>query len=176
MKNPGKIVLTFSKASTEYLEWCEKRRRLNTYRQKAFIIRSAITSFQYDPPLSEISKTTIETYLDQRFESDGGKAANRDLRELKTIFNWFVSREYCSHNPCVGVEGYQEDVFIKYVPPPEDINAVLLQANPMEYDFLQCIYHLSARLGEIQRAKWEDVNFETGSVTLWTMKRRVLNG
>ncbi len=172
LKNPQKTLLTFSQASTKYLKWCEKRRKLNTYRQKTFIITTAITALQSDPPLSDITKTLIEKCLDSRFEKDGGKSANRDLRELHTLFNWLIEHSHCDHNPCKGVEKYQEEMFIKYVPPPEDINSVLLQASPLEYDFLQCIYHLAARKGEIQRLKWEDINFETGTLILWTMKRK----
>ena len=172
MQAPRKTVLTCAQAFEQYLSWCEKRRKLNTYRQKAFIIRSLITHLQHNPSIDNLTETNIESYLDFRFKTTGGKSANRDLRELKTAFNWLISRRLCFTNPCAGIEEYEEDSFVRYVPPPEDINAVLLEAEPWEYDFLQCIYHTAARRGEIQRLKWEDINFQTARIILWTMKRK----
>jgi integrase len=38
--------------------------------------------------------------------------------------------------------------------------------------FLLVLYHTLGRLDEILRLRWEDVNFEERTVTLWTRKRR----
>ena len=77
------------------MSWCEKNRKLNTYRQKSFIFRSLIASWGYDPSLDIINKKMIEDYLDSRFEKTGGAFANRDLRELTTLFWWFYNNKYC---------------------------------------------------------------------------------
>src|SRR6056297_2065657 len=121
LQAPRKTVLTCAQAFEQYLSWCEKRRKLNTYRQKAFIIRSLITHLQHNPSIDNLTETNIESYLDFRFKTTGGKSANRDLRELKTAFNWLISRRLCFTNPCAGIEEYEEDSFVRYVPPPEDI-------------------------------------------------------
>jgi len=163
----------FSEASNDYLVWCEKHRKLNTYRQKSFIFRSLIASWGYDPSLDIINKKMIEDYLDSRFEKSGGASANRDLRELTTLFRWFYNNKYCGNdNPCLGIERYKPTPYVRYVPPPEDINAVMLVADQFEYDFIQCVYHTAARRKELQRMKWDDVNFQTGSLILWTRKRK----
>jgi integrase len=169
---PKKIPLTFSQASTEYLLWSKKRRNKNTYRQKAFIFRSFIAFLCQDPAIDSIKTEMIEAYLDARFESSGGKSANRDCRELKTIFNWLIDRGLIQFNPCRKIERYKETPYIRYVPPAKDINAVMLAANGWEFDFLQCIYHTAARRVEILRLTWDDINFQTGTIKLWTKKRR----
>lgn len=114
----------------------------------------------------------IEIYLDQRFETIGGKSANRDCRELKTAFNWFIDRGLIMFNPCRGIEQYKEDPYTRYVPHPEDINKVLLAAEGWESDFIQCVYHTAARRIEILRLSWDDINFGTSTLKLWTRKRK----
>ncbi len=141
--------------------------------KKSFIFRSLITFWSCDPALDTINRNMIEEYLDSRFEKSGGASANRDLRELTTLFRWFFNNKYCGlDNPCLGIEQYKSTPYLRYVPPPEDINAVMLNANQFEYDFIQCVYHTAARRKELQRLKWDDINFQTGSLLLWTRKRK----
>ena len=172
LDNPQAIPLTFSQASTDYLLYCQKRQQQNTYRQKTFIIRSLIKSWGEDKPCSEIKPLDIEQYLDSRFDRVSGKAANRDLREINTLFNWLISKKYLTDNPATSIEQYKVDSFEKYVPPQEDVNKVMLAANEKEYAMLQCIYHTTARAIEIRRMKWEDVNFTERTIKLWTRKRK----
>lgn len=172
LTNPAKIPLTFSKASTEYLLYCQRRQQKNTYRQKAFIIKSLIQYWREDKTLNEIQSMEIEKYLDARFENVSGKSANRDLREINTLFNWLVKNKFTDVNPVTAIEKYKEEPFIKYVPPQEDVNKVMLEADPWEYAILQCIYNTNARSVEIRRMRWEDVDFSRRTIKLWTRKRR----
>jgi integrase len=41
---------------------------------------------------------------------------------------------------------------------------------------LQVLFHTMARIDEVLRLKWEDVNFQEQAVRLWTRKRRGGNG
>jgi len=172
LTNPQEIPLTFSRASTDYLLYCQKRQQKNTYRQKTFIIKSLIQFWGEDKPFSEIKPLDIEKYLDSRFAAVSGKAANRDLREISTLFNWLIKKKYITENPATAIEKYKEEPFTKYVPPQEDVNKVMLAANEKEYAILQCIYHTGARAIEIRRLGWEDINFRDRTIKLWTRKRR----
>lgn len=169
---PERTPITFSQVSTRYLDDCKARFQKNTWRQKAFVYRSFLTFLSSDPIAEMIPKPTISEFLLARRKLVGNCAANRDLKELKALFNWAIRNEFLLRNPGLNIQDYPEEKIVKYVPPAEDINKVILAADPEDTDLLQTLYHTAARISEILMMKWEDVNFEKRSVRLWTRKRR----
>lgn len=170
--NPDPIRLTFSQCSTKYLLWCKRRREHSTYRYKENIVKSFLKFLGQDLVVEDITNQTIENYLDTTFDPSSGKTANRYLRELKTLFNWLMQRNIIQTNPCRPVETYKEDLFIKYVPSLEDFYKVLAVAEDWEKDFILCTFYTAARRVEIIRLKWNDIDFKTNEITLWTKKRK----
>jgi len=159
----------FSQASSNYLEWCDDHGySAGTTQTKLQIFRDFLSFLKFDPPLIDIDQEMIEDYLNSRKKS---KTSNRHLRELKTLFNWLKKNKYVSVNHCLDIEKYRETKYYPYVPPAGDINKVLLAADDFQYDFIQAIYHLSARRKEVMLLKWEDVDFENKTVSVWTRKR-----
>ena len=61
---------------------------------------------------------------------------------------------------------------MKYVPPKEDIAKVLMAADPDTMDYLYTIKETMARVGEINRLTWDDVDFEERYVVLYTRKKK----
>lgn len=171
LKNPTPRCKS-SQACLDYLKFCEKRWKLNTYRHKAFVFKSFLLHIKDSFFIDEVTPLHIEVYLDGRYEKAGGKAANRDLRELHTLFNWLLTRKYVTENPCVNLERFHEEPFKKYVPPVEDIRAVLAVADSFEADLINTAYHTLARAGEIRELKIQDCDFGKNALTLWTSKRK----
>ncbi|EFK10151.1 site-specific recombinase, phage integrase family [delta proteobacterium NaphS2] len=156
----------------KYLNYCKKRKmRTNTIRQKYFVLSNFVKSIG-DKPVELIRKSDIEAYLELRIDS-GKSTFNRDLRDIRAMFNWYYGREGIFHNPANDIEKIGEDVELRYVPPFSDIKAVKLVATRDEVDFLETIFYAGLRRIEAIRLLWSrDVDFGSRTLISWTRKRK----
>ena len=60
----------------------------------------------------------------------------------------------------------------EYVPPTEDVVAVLLAAKPWQQDYLNIILKTGCRASDPRWLIWNAVNFEQEWLAFWTMKRQ----
>jgi integrase len=162
----------FETLASAYLSEIEDRRKRNTYVYKRGTFRRVLSFFNFRLPLNEITRTVLAEYLRIQKDTRGPKAANRDLKELITIFNWAVRHDFMLRNPARAIEPYAEESYVRYVPPAEDIAAARLAATKEERRILDTLYYTAARLSEVLNLTWEDVNFEARALRLWTSKRR----
>lgn len=179
---PATPKISFGALTNRYLDSCRTRMQLNTIRAKykyycdflAFLqepLQAMEDGAKPDPPAEDVTHLQVLDYLEGLQRREGSKRANRDLKDLLALYNWANKYRIIQENPFRGIEPFPEDPAIKYIPPPEDIDAVLIAAEPEETDMLTVLYHTGGRIGEIRRLTWEDVNFEKRSITLWTRKR-----
>lgn len=61
---------------------------------------------------------------------------------------------------------------LKYVPEPEDIDKVIARADPDTQDYLTVIRETMARVSELNRLTWDDVNLKDRYVVLYTRKKK----
>jgi integrase len=61
---------------------------------------------------------------------------------------------------------------VRYVPPAEDVQKVLLAATPWETDIITILLHTGARIGEVRNLLWDDLSIERKELRLWTRKRK----
>jgi len=176
LKNPSEpepelVRFTFSQVSTDYLEDCQARFQKNTWRQKAFVYRNFLSFVNEDPLADSITKQTFIEYLKFRRAKGGNCVANRNLKELKALYNWCIRQELFLQNPCINIQRYPEKPKVRYVPHEEDIKKVIMAADPDDMDLIKIIYHTAGRISEVLNLKWEDINFEHNRIRLWTRKR-----
>jgi len=120
---------------------------------------------------SEITPKMVERHLEERF-TISAYTANKDLRYFRATINYGLRKNFIANNPAEGLDFYPVEKNIKYVPPNEDIDKVIAVAKPDEQDFLCTIRETMARVSEINRLKWKDVNFEGLFVILYTRKKK----
>ena len=145
--------------------------QLGTIAQKSKVFALFI-AHQGDLPYSAITRDHIKAYLKAQFEERGAKSANRDLRELHALFAWALNEGKAHHNPAHNIERYPEEHTPRYVPPPEDVAAVILAANREQRDLLEAYCNTACRMGELFRLRKQDVDLGGNTMWVWTRKRK----
>jgi integrase len=140
------------------------------YREHVFLARRLMKIWK-GMNCGEITTRMVQAFLIKRGH-DSALAANRDLRYLRATFNFGIKQGLIKTNPTQGLEFIPVERKLKYVPPKEDVTKMLLAADPEAQDYLVAIMNTMARVGEINRLTWEDVNFDQRWVVLYTRKKK----
>ena len=98
--------------------------------------------------------------------------ANKEISYLRASFNYGKKKNLITENPTDGIDFLPVNKKIKYVPPSEDIDKVIALADSETQDYLWTIRETIARVGEINRLTWDDVNLKDRYVVLYTRKKK----
>ena len=101
----------FSLVVGQYLDDMEARRQPNTYAYKKATINRFLIHMGGDFLLGDLTISDIDTYMLNRRQEDGPKAANRDAIELKACLNWAIRKNLWQSNPFREVEPFPEQKF-----------------------------------------------------------------
>ncbi|WP_446425397.1 tyrosine-type recombinase/integrase [Mailhella sp.] len=170
-------VLMYSAASEQYLNDCALRNQPGTVAEKFRHLSAFVEWIGNDFPMENISLDTVRRYaetvvLNTKPPTDPHKSVNRRLGDLRALWNWCVKNKLLTDNPFSQFDRFSEDTSDRYIPPMEDIAAILNEANQWERDFITMLCTTGARPGEIRTLKVTDVDLSRGTVCLWTRKRK----
>jgi integrase len=118
----------------------------------------------------------ITSDMIQKFVLKRGKVsahvANKEIRYLRALFNHAKKWKWLKENPVDGLPFMPVEKRLKYVPEPEDIEKVIAQADPDTQDYLTVIRETMARVSEVNRLTWDDVDLKGRYVVLYTRKKK----
>lgn len=161
----------FKSVAYEYLDLAQRKFAKKTYKQKAFVYKSFI-EHTGNLPIEQITASHLHAYLNTRPSNNNYNAHRKDLC---TVFT-FAKRvkKIIRYHPCWDLDNMPHTAKEKYIPPEADLLKLILAADPEtdEKDLILTIIHTVARVDEILRLTWQDINFTKRTVRKWTRKRK----
>jgi integrase len=120
---------------------------------------------------SEISHETLEPFIFERSRISA-QTANMEIRSLRATFNFAKRRDWIADNPTKDVGFLPVEKRVRYLPSQRDIDTVIAAADKETQDYLWAIRDTMARVSEINRLCWDDVNLQDRYVVLYTRKKK----
>jgi integrase len=97
---------------------------------------------------------------------------NIELRSLRALFNFGIKRKLIDANPADGIAFSPVEKKVRYFPSNKDIDKVIAVSDSDTQDYLWTIRETMARVSEVNRLLWEDVNLAERFVILYTRKKK----
>jgi len=169
--NITQIDITFSEIAAIYLDYAEKAFVKNTYRQKAHVFRSFIKHMG-NLQVKQITAHHLFQYLNTRPTNNNYNAHRRELCALLSYARDVL--EVLEKSPCDKLSKLPHSPALKKIPTEQEILQLITAANSDngERDLILTLIYSMARVDEILRLRWEDINFEKSTLTKWTRKRK----
>jgi len=161
----------FKKIASMYLDYAERKFAEKTYKYKRYVCQQ-FSAHIGDIEIDVITPQHIHEYLNTRPTNHNYNAHRKDLCAL---FEFTKKRlRIIDHNPVLDLDKMPHNPRLKHIPTEEQILSLIVAADPNndERDLILTLLHTLARIDEVLRLTWADVNFEKRAVTLWTRKRK----
>jgi integrase len=120
---------------------------------------------------SDITTEMVEEFILGRSEVST-ITANREIQSLRATFNFWLKKKLIKKNPINGMAYMPVDKLIKYTPSSADIDKVISVADPDTQDYLWVLRETMARVSEVNRLIWDDVDLNKRQMTLYTRKKK----
>ncbi|MDP2643827.1 MAG: tyrosine-type recombinase/integrase [Desulfobacterales bacterium] len=156
-----------------YMDTVKVRFSDETYTEKRTMFKHFFKVIDPETPVSKLTPAMVMDHIVKQSQERGGNCANKDRKNLVAGWNWgmkYLTPVLPAPNPCL-VEKMPEKRYPRYVPSEQDFWKVYKVAEGQDKLMLSAFLHLGARRGEIFRMKWDDVDFPSSRVRLWTKKR-----
>jgi len=159
--------LSLEALMVNYLRLAERSLAPVTLRYRKTVFRRFLAHLG-NVPAASITANHVEGYL---LKCPTNNRFNKERTEIMRLFNWGSRRSLVPLNPVFLVDKLSVEQPKKVIPTTQEMSKILLAAGK-DRPLLLVLYHTLARIDEVLRLKWEDINWERHEVRLWTRKRR----
>lgn len=158
----------FETVANKYLDWSQKRHTEQTYEYKCMVYAEFLK--RGNSEITEITPQYIHEYLATRPTNHNYNVHRKEISALFTYAKDVL--KVVTHNPVAELEKLPENKERKKPPTKEEFTKIFMAAKPEQKTLLLILFHTLARISEILKLRWCDVNFHGKYVTLWTRKRK----
>lgn len=162
--------MAFWELVNQWLDFLKSRRSEKHYRENCYLAKRWAQCWG-GLQCSELTLDRIEDFLVERNRVSGA-TANKDIRALRSLFNYGIKRDWLYANPTRGLEWFPYEKKVKRVPMQVDIESIFRGADEETRHYLMAIRDTMARVGEIDRLCWRDVDLEGRKLYLSTRKKK----
>ncbi len=162
---------TFSEAANAWFDHCLTHSTEDHYYQCKKRFQKYLALYN-DVKALDLTPAMVDTLLMSWSTGVSNHVANRNLVLLKAILTHAASRAMIPFNPILHTKKLPEKKARKYVPPAEDVAAVLLRAGARDRAILQVYLGTGARKRELFDLRWSDVKFRQRFLVLHTRKKK----
>ncbi|MEW6659307.1 MAG: site-specific integrase [Thermodesulfobacteriota bacterium] len=151
----------------KYLRLAERSLAPITLKYRKIVFRRFLAEYG-NIPVDTITTDDVENYL---LKTHTKNHFNKERTELMVLFSWAHKRHLIPTNPVILVDKLGTDKPKKVIPTPQEMSQILLAAGK-DRPLLLVLFHTLARIDEILRLKWDDIDWDRHEIRLWTRKRR----
>ncbi len=151
---------TVGEVAEEYIEKHAKKKKRSWRKDERAFERDILPRWRHRKAAS-ITRKEVVRLLDDIVERGAPIQANRVLEILRKTYNWAISRDIVSFNPCTGIERPAEEHARERVLTDDELRAVwkALDEQPAMIAAAFRLRLLSAQRGqEVATMRWEDID------------------
>ena len=149
-----------SEAAGLYLDHSIKKHTYATYKDKRRVLQRFLSFTGSDILIHEITPRIITAFLNTRPTNNSFNAYRKDLSSMFTYA--METLEIINKNPITKIKKLPHSAVKKVIPSEKDVIKLFLVTRPEtdEKDLLTVLLHTLARINEILKLRWDDINFE----------------
>ena len=159
---------TLGELATEYVEKHAKQKKRSWRTDELAFERDILPRWRHRKAAS-ITRKEVVRLLDDIVERGAPIQANRVLEILRKAYNWAISRDIVTYNPCIGIERPSDEHARDKVLTDDEISAVwaALADETLAISSAYKLRLLTAQRGqEVEMMRLEDIDRESG---WWTI-------
>jgi integrase len=162
---------TFAELAKDYLEHHAKKHKPKSWRGDQWMINRHLLPRWQHVKAQDVGRPDVRSLMEAVADGGAPVLANRLLALMSKMFNFAVSRDWRSDNPCKGVDRAIKEESRDRVLTGDEITSIW-KALDREDPFFRALFRLrfftAARGGEIRKMRWSNVDLDKG---LWKIPR-----